>query len=66
MRGVLSRPRHFQTSDGLAFSRIEIPVVRSPLVRSALDGDVLRVTFANPVDAKDEDEFEPMVSSGKH
>jgi len=39
MQGVLTRPRRFQTSDGVAFLRIELPVVRSPLVRSALDGD---------------------------
>ena len=63
MQGVLTRPRRFQTSDGVAFLRIELPVVRSPLVRSALDGDLLRLTFANPLDAKDEDEFELRLSA---
>jgi len=58
LQGGLTRPQHFQTSDGLAVSRIEPPIVRFPLVRSAVDGDLLRVTFANPVDAKEEDEFE--------
>jgi len=58
MQGSLTRPQHFRTSDGTSITRIELPIVRFPLVRSTIDGDLLRVTFADPVDAKDEDEFE--------
>ncbi len=62
LEGSLSRPEHFSASGNGAISRIQLPVVRYALVRSAIDGDVLRVAFANPADASDVDEFELRLS----
>jgi hypothetical protein len=56
--GNLVRPKHLQVDSGGSFTGIELPTVSYPVVRSSLTEDALRLTVANPEDAKDEDQFE--------
>lgn len=56
--GTLSRPTHFQTSDGLRFGEISSSVMTENIVVSVLEKGYLRITVENPADKTDFDEFE--------
>ncbi len=56
--GRLTRPKHFEVKDADSFTQIVLPAVSYVLVSSTIADDVLRLTFANPDDAKDEEQIE--------
>ena len=55
--GMLARLKHFSSAGGGAFSNIKGPIVRYPIVRSAVKGNCLSFTVQNPADKNDEDNF---------
>lgn len=55
--GTLSRPQHFQTSDGVSFSHVKGPTETEPIVLSEWKGQKLAITVQNPKDHTDTDEF---------
>jgi hypothetical protein len=56
--GTLSRPAHFQTSDGLRFSQISSSVMTENIVLIVLEKGHLRIVVENPADKTDRDEYE--------
>ena len=53
VRGSLSRPAHFATSDGMSFSNVEGPTEIDRIVASQWEGDTLSFTTQSPKDAND-------------
>jgi hypothetical protein len=51
--GSLTRPAHFQTSDGWSFSNIHGGNQTEPLVASECKNGALSITFQNPTNASD-------------
>jgi hypothetical protein len=56
--GTLSRPAHFQTSDGLRFGQISSSVVTENIVLTVLEKGHLRILVENHADKTDHDEYE--------
>jgi hypothetical protein len=56
--GTLTRPRHFQTGDGVTFAQISSSTVTASVVRSSMEPGHFRFVVQNPANKKEEDEYE--------
>jgi hypothetical protein len=56
--GMLIRPAHFQTSDGLRFGQISSAIMTEDIILSGLERGYLRIVVENPADKTDRDEYE--------
>jgi hypothetical protein len=64
LAGTLSRPEHFQTSDGTSFTQISPRIVTYILTRSSIEQAHLRFTARDPADKTDEDDYDMTLTFG--
>jgi hypothetical protein len=61
--GSLIRAQHFSSSNGVTFSGVKGPVIRYPIVKTAVKENCLSFTTQNPADANDKDDFQLCITS---
>lgn len=64
--GYLLRLEHFQTSDGVSFSRISGGTSKRPIVGSEMKNGILTIKVQNPGNANDVDEFQLKLNDPTH